>query len=262
MLPKTIQYKNIAVSYTDQGKGNTIVLLHGFLENQKMWNTFVPHLTLKNRVITIDLLGHGGTDCLGYVHTMEDMAACVNFIISSLGIKKINLVGHSMGGYVALAFAELFPQKTRAILLLNSTEKEDNPERKINRNRAIEAVKTNRELFIQIAIANLFNPENNERLAFEIANIKHEALQTPLQGVLAAITGMKLRKERSAIISRSGLPVVIVAGEKDPILPFENIKDQHFTSNVTLKILPDGHMSFVENPNEVLGILLQFSKIK
>jgi pimeloyl-ACP methyl ester carboxylesterase len=68
---KVLFYKNTAVHYIDIGKGAAVVLLHGFLENQSMWNHFIPELSQKNRVITIDLLGHGATGCLGYVHTME-----------------------------------------------------------------------------------------------------------------------------------------------------------------------------------------------
>ena len=104
-----IQYKNITIDYTATGKGTAVVLLHGFLENQTMWQYLAPVLATKYRVITIDLLGHGNTDCLGYVHTMEDQADMVHHVLHELKIRKSVLIGHSMGGYVALAFAELYP---------------------------------------------------------------------------------------------------------------------------------------------------------
>ena len=107
---KTTHFKNTKISYTEQGKGNAVILLHGFLENSTMWKYLVPVLTQKNRVICIDLLGHGQTDCLGYIHSMEDMADAVHHVISELKIRKAILVGHSMGGYVALAFAALYPE--------------------------------------------------------------------------------------------------------------------------------------------------------
>jgi pimeloyl-ACP methyl ester carboxylesterase len=102
---KQIQFKNTSISYSDTGKGTPIVLLHGFLENQSMWDNYIAILQEK-RVITIDLLGHGETECLGYVHTMEDNADAVHSVLLELGIRKSILVGHSMGGYVALAFAD------------------------------------------------------------------------------------------------------------------------------------------------------------
>jgi pimeloyl-ACP methyl ester carboxylesterase len=142
---KTTQFKNTTIAYTDTGRTG-IVLLHGFLENQK--NVGHVHCNFaENRVITIDLLGHGETECLGYVHSMEDNAEAVQAVLAELRIRKAILVGHSMGGYVALAFAELYPDFVK-LVLLNSTAKEDNHERKLNRDRAIKAVKQSYKGFV------------------------------------------------------------------------------------------------------------------
>lgn len=136
-----ILYKNTKISYSDTGKGNAVVLIHGFLENKMMWQDLVLDLSKKNRIITIDLLGHGETECLGYVHSMEENADVVQAVLSKLRIRKAIFVGHSMGGYVALAYAELYPENVRGLVLQNSTSKADSEERKANRNRAIKAVK-------------------------------------------------------------------------------------------------------------------------
>jgi len=95
---KTTHFKNTAISYTDQGKGTAIVLLHGFLENKKMWDAFIPEWSKKFRIITIDLLGHGETGCMGYVHSMENNADVVHEVLAELRLRKAILVGHSMGG--------------------------------------------------------------------------------------------------------------------------------------------------------------------
>jgi pimeloyl-ACP methyl ester carboxylesterase len=102
---KQIQFKNTSISYSDTGKGTAIVLLHGFLENQSMWDIHTFFLK-KNRVITIDLLGHGETECLGYVHTMEDNADAVHSVLLELGIRKSILVA-ILWVVMYLAFAEL-----------------------------------------------------------------------------------------------------------------------------------------------------------
>ena len=193
-----ILYKNTKISYSDTGKGTAIVLLHGFLENKGMWDFYSQKFAKKNRVITIDLLGHGATECLSYVQTMEDNADAVHAVLSELRIRKAIFVGHSMGGYVALAFAELYPEKVRALVLLNSTSKADSEERKANRDRAIKAVKKDYTTFIRLSIANLFSPDNRERLIDEIEKVKLEALKTPLQGVVASLEGMKIRKASDA----------------------------------------------------------------
>ena len=101
----TLLYKNTKISYTDQGKGTAVVLLHGFLENKTMWNNYIELLAKNNRVITVDLLGHGETESLGYVHVMEDQADVIYAVLIHLLLRKVVLVVHSMGGYVALAFA-------------------------------------------------------------------------------------------------------------------------------------------------------------
>ena len=114
-MTKTHLFKNTKISYSDQGKGTAVVLLHGFLENKSMWNAFIPELSIRNRVIAIDLLGHGETECLGYVHTMEDQADMVHSVLQELKIRKVVLIGHSMGGYIALAFAELYPENVKEL---------------------------------------------------------------------------------------------------------------------------------------------------
>jgi pimeloyl-ACP methyl ester carboxylesterase len=257
---KQILFKNTTISYTDEGKGTAIVLLHGFLENKKMWNHFIPELTQKNRVITIDLLGHGATECLGYVHTMEDNADVVHAVLSELRVRKAIFVGHSMGGYVALAFAELYPDTIKGLVLLNSTARADSEERKKNRDRAIKAVKHSFVNFISLSIANLFSENNRERLAATIENVKKEALQTPLQGIVASLEGMKIRQDREVLLHLTPFPKLLILGEKDPVLNYEETKEQIENTVVQLITFPDGHMSHLENQDELLAVVLSFFK--
>jgi pimeloyl-ACP methyl ester carboxylesterase len=255
-----ILHKNTKISYSDSGKGNAIILLHGFLENQTMWQDLVPELSTKHRIITIDLLGHGETECLGYVHTMEDNADIVQAVLSKLRIRKATFVGHSMGGYVALAFAELFPEKVRGLILLNSTSNADSEERKANRDRAIKAVKKDYTTFIRLSIGNLFSPDNRERLSDQIEKVKIEALKTPLQGVVASLEGMKIRKDREVLLHLTPYPKMLILGEKDPVLVYKDTLEQIENTTVQLVTFPDGHMSHIENKNELKTVLLEFFK--
>jgi pimeloyl-ACP methyl ester carboxylesterase len=255
-----ILYKNTKISYSDTGKGNAVVLLHGFLENQTMWQDLVPELSKKHRIITIDLLGHGETECLGYVHSMEDNAEVVQAILSKLRIRKAVFVGHSMGGYVALAYAELYPEKIRGLVLLNSTSKADSEERKTNRNRAIKAVKKDYTTFIRLSITNLFSPDNRELLVDEIEKVKIEALKTPLQGVVASLEGMKIRKDREVLLHLTPYPKLLILGKKDPVLIYETTLEQIEDTTVKLVTFTDGHMSHIENRDGLLKVLLDFLK--
>ncbi|MFZ4106497.1 alpha/beta fold hydrolase [Flavobacterium sp.] len=257
---KFLQYKNIKISYTDQGKGTAIVLLHGFLENKNMWEAFLPEFSKKNRVITIDLLGHGSTECLGYVHSMEDQSDMVQAVLQELKIRKVVLVGHSMGGYVALAFAELYSDFMKGLVLLNSTSLSDSIERKKNRDRAIVTVKQNYTAFVRMSIGNLFSEDNRERLSEEIEKVKSEALKTPLQGVVASLEGMKIRKDRQVILHFANFPVLLVLGKKDEVLLYEDNLPQIEGTAVKLTSFPDGHMSTIENKNKLNAVLLEFFK--
>ena len=259
-MTKTLHFKNTSISYTDQGKGTAVVLLHGFLENKKMWNAFIPEWSKKFRIITIDLLGHGETECMGYVHSMENNADAVHEVLSELRLRKAILVGHSMGGYVALAFAELYPDVVKGLVLLNSTSRADSDERKTNRDRAIKAVKQSFQNFISLSISNLFSEENRERLSEAIDNVKQEALKTPLQGIIASLEGMKIRADREVLLHLTPYPKVLVLGEKDPVLNYEETKEQIEDTQVQLLSFPDGHMSHIENQAALQEELLQFFK--
>jgi len=255
-----IIYKNITISFTDSGKGTAVVLLHGFLENKNMWQDFVPILNQKNRVIAIDLLGHGETECIGYVHTMEKNAEIVNAVLKHLKIKKSILIGHSMGGYVGLAFAEIYPNVLKALVLLNSTSRADTDEKKQNRDRAIKTVKQDYETFVRLSIANLFSPDNREKYAVEIENTKVEALKTPLQGIVASLEGMKIRNDREVLLHFTPYKKALVLGKKDPILDFDQTANQIENTDVKLIIFPDGHMSHIENKTELLTELQTYLK--
>ena len=257
---KQIIYKNTKISFTDDGKGTAVVLLHGFLENKTMWDKYVSALSKNHRVITIDLLGHGETECLGYVHTMEDQADMIFAVLISLRIRKIVLVGHSMGGYVALAFAELYPDYVKGLLLLNSTSRADSDERKINRDRAIKAVKQNHTNFVRISITNLFSEDNREVLVKEIEKVKLQALKTPLQGIVASLEGMKIRKDREVLLHFAPYPIQLVLGKKDGVLIYDDTIDQIEGTKVELTTFPDGHMSHIENEKELKIVLLEFLK--
>lgn len=253
-----MQYKNIHIHFTDSGSGKAIVLLHGFLENTSMWKNIAPTLSKQYRVIAIDLLGHGKTESLGYIHTMQDMSEIVEAVLNHLNISKSIIIGHSMGGYVALAYAENHLEKVAGLCLMNSTAEADSEERKLNRDRAIKAVKQNHRTFVSMAVANLFATKNRENLNLAIEFVKNEALKTPLQGIIAALEGMKIRPDKTDFFKSAPIKKLLILGKKDPVLNFENTKNHVKNSNVNIVEFPDGHMSHIENENNFLQEIMHF----
>lgn len=253
-----LEYKDIPIFYQDQGQGEVLVLLHGFLETSFMWTHIVPEIENTHRVITIDLLGHGQTGCLGYVHTMEMMAEAVVFVLGHLNIKNAFFVGHSMGGYVALAFAEAYPDRVAGLCLMNSTPFADSPERQFNRDRAIKAVKYNHKNFIGMSIANLFDPDTKMQFVEEIELIKLEAMKLPVQGIVAALEGMKIRKDRSIVLKQMTHPKIVILGKKDPVLEYDSLNAQLTALGIEIIDFSGGHMSYIENYEELTYKIKRF----
>ena len=255
-----LKYKNINLHYSVHGNGSAIVLLHGFLENISMWNDIFPVLAENNKVICIDLLGHGKTGNLGYIHSMEDQAEMVKFVLDHLKLEKYILIGHSMGGYVSLALAELFPDKIKGICLMNSTAQADDKEKRKTRDRTIKAVKKYPETFVRLAIPNLFSKENRTVFVPKIKLITKEALKTTQQGIIAALEGMKIRKDRTSILQTKDFPILMIISKKDPALEYQSLIDQTKNTPVLTHEFPDGHMSHVENKEELIQTLVKFVK--
>lgn len=248
---KTFSYKNTPVYYSDEGKGNTVVLLHGFLEDHSMWMRMSSLLSKRYRVLTIDLLGHGKSECYGYIHSMEDQADMLFALLSDLRLRKVSIIGHSMGGYIALAFAELYPDHVRSLILLNSSAQADSLERQLNRDRAIEVVKKNSNAFIRMATQNLFDKDSHEKFAKEIEAFTNQALQTPLQGIIASLEGMKTRMDREALLHFGPYPKMMIASANDTIIPLHDAEEQVKNTDVQFHIVSGGHVSTIESFEEI-----------
>ncbi len=248
-------YKNTLINYSVEGEGPALVLLHGFLLSSTYWNTLIPGLLKKNKVVTIDLLGHGKSGCISEIHTMELMAEVINFVLKELNIQSANFIGHSMGGYVALAFAEKYESKIDKLVLLNSTPAPDSLSRKKNRESALVVINKNPSVFLTIAIKNLFAEKTQKEFETEIKKLNNEASLFPVEGITAAIKGMKNRKDRTSLLKNFRGEKYMICGTEDPILPFSELKQLAFKSETTFKKVKSGHMSLTENIEEIVKIM-------
>ncbi|MGB1307575.1 MAG: alpha/beta fold hydrolase [Oceanihabitans sp.] len=255
-----LNYKGTNVFYTVNGKGNAIVLLHGFLENSNMWHAFIPELSKNNRVISIDLLGHGNTQCLGYAHTMEDQAKMVYAVLKHLKLRKYKVIGHSMGGYVALAFAKLYSKNIKGICLLNSTFTTDDLERKQLRKRANKMALTNYANLVSMSVTNLFSERSRDIYKAEISKVLKEALNTPVQGYIAGNEGMIMREDLETFFTKASFYKTILLGEKDWIVDAKKMQQYATKNQIEVQVFSEGHMSHIENKNELLEALLKFVK--
>ena len=257
---KSVNYKNEKVTFSDSGKGKAVVLLHGFLGSHKIWEQTINNLSTSYRVIAIDLPGHGNTECLGYAHSMDLMAKCVKSVLDSLRLKKYIIIGHSMGGYVGLAFADLFPDHLKGLFLYHSTAYADSDEKKKDRLRAIQAVKANRGIYTKSTIKNLFASKNLKYLKNEISFALSIAKQTGKKGIIAALHGMRDRPRRDIILGLVNYPIMMVIGELDNVLPYDQLLEQsQLIKNKTILYLEhDGHFGFLESTKLSIKAIRKF----
>lgn len=246
---KTAFFKKEKITFSDRGKGRVVILLHGFLGAHGIWDSTADDLSKSYRVIAIDLPGHGASPCYGYVHSMELMAKCVKAVMDSLKLKKYVIVGHSMGGYAGLAFADLFPDNLKGLCLFHSTAYADSEEKKADRLRAIDLVRSNKTVYTKTSIRNLFATKNLKYLSDEISFATKIAKETTRRGIVAALHGMRDRPGRDIILGLVEYPIMMVIGEQDNVLPFEQLLEQsNLIKNKNILYLEhDGHFGFLES---------------
>ena len=251
-------YKGIEVHYDRQGEGDVLVLLHGFLESSEMWRPLAMEFKNSHCVFSIDLPGHGHTGCLGYVHSMESMAEVVLHVLSLYSVDTYRLIGHSMGGYVALALANMDPERVNGLCLMNSTYESDSEERCEMRQRAIEMAKTNYKQVVQLSFSNLFAPESKITYKHAYDQAMRLALNTPLQGYIAAQNGMLLRKNHLHTFLNANGPKAVVLGKKDSLVHAKTITKRLSQTDVEICLLSGGHMSHIEDFYDLSYFLLRF----
>jgi pimeloyl-ACP methyl ester carboxylesterase len=258
---KTIVFKGKKIFYKDFGQGQPIVFLHGFTESQKIWNHFAKVLSKEFRVVTIDLPGHGESQCVAGVHTMELQAEVVSAVLTKAGIKKCILIGHSMGGYVTLAFARKYPMKLKGFCIFHSHCFPDLAEDRENRNRTIELVKNDKFGFLAKFIPGLFPAEVQGKFSEEINLLIKEAEKMPKEGIIAALEGMKIRNDQTSLLATTKVPVLFILGLKDSKAPIPKLWEMiSIPAHSESLILRDvGHMGYIEAPKITLNAIRKFA---
>lgn len=238
-----------------------VVLLHGYLESMLVWDDFIPYIYKEVRVVTLDLPGHGISVVQGEVHTMEFLADTVAAAMETLGIARYTVVGHSMGGYVALALAARYPERLDGLVLLSSTPNPDTPEKAENRRREIALVQSGKkELLARMAPAAGFAVDNRRRMGDAIADLTEQIVVTEDEGIVALLNGMIARADQNAMLQASPVRQLFILGRKDEyIIPevAEAMVARHPQAEVAW-LDGSGHMGFLEEPAACAEALLAF----
>lgn len=234
-----------------------VLLLHGLCENIHVWDKVTPSL-LNYPLISIDLPGFGNSSRIA-ASTMEAMAGEVIQVIDHLKIPKIIVIGHSMGGYVSLAIAEKYMQRLGGFGLFHSTALADNEERKQKRLKQLESIATyGKEPFLKDLHKGLFGKDyKNEKTMQEVWEM---LMGTEEAGITNAIRAIMSRRDRTDVLKRSTVPVLIIAGKYDEIIPVNTLATQvALPDTVQFEILSSsGHMGMLEEEVRSGEILTAF----
>lgn len=240
--------------YKKLGSGPPIILLHGFCETHQIWDGFGELLTTDFSVVVFDLPGFGKSDLIAPL-TIESVAQRLIQELESMGIDHCVLVGHSLGGYVALAMQAAKPELFAGIVLFHSTLFADTEEKKTNRNKTIEFVKNYGVApFVDTFVPNLFHQKDHPA----IPTVHTIALETPLDTLLQYSAAMRDRPARDQFL---GYNLLILAGRFDAIIPL-TVSEQMaaISGRATLKVLEfSGHMGMLEDRDESAKSIRDFS---
>lgn len=255
-LIDTIKYK---IRFSDQGDGAVLVILHGYLESIETFDAIACELSKSARVICIDLPGHGKSDLKQGQVTIEDMADAVNTVIQHLNIEMFHLMGHSMGGYIALAFADRHPDNLASFSFLHSTANPDTEEKRGNRKREIDFIKRGKiELICSTAVPNTFSKNNQETFSNEIDALIEIASNTRDEGIIAALNAMMNRPDRNEMLKALQVPKYSFIGKEDNFIPFEKgIEWAQDNGMKTFVFEHSGHMSFIEEKEQCIEAVLE-----
>lgn len=262
MVEKFIMAGDSALHICDSEVGDkAVVLLHGYLENMLVWDSFVSLLYKNVRVITLDIPGHGISVVSGEVHSMDYLADTIAALLDKLGVAKATIVGHSMGGYIALAFAERHADRTEGLVLLHSTPYADSEEKRKNRQREISLIRSGKkELLAHTAPEAGFAPENRNRFRTEIEDLQQTIYLTEDAGIIALLNGMIERKAQSEMLHALNRPILFILGRKDGYITpeiAERMVAEHPEAEVVW-LANSGHMGFIEEADACATALLDF----
>jgi len=249
-----ITHNGASIHFNVQGEGKNVILLHGYLESMQIFDDFALKMSQVARVVTIDLPGHGLSDLIKSSPSLDSMAEAIKNVADHLNMTQLYLMGHSMGGYVTLAFAEKYPQMLQGLALLHSTPNPDTPEKQKNRQREMDLIrKGKKEIICKSSIPNTFANTNRELFAQKIQQITNTACKTPDEGIIAALESMMNRPDQNEMLSKLEAKKISLIGKQDNFIPWESALETCNKTNMHPILLESsGHMGFIEEPNECL----------
>jgi pimeloyl-ACP methyl ester carboxylesterase len=248
-----IEFKNKKMFYRLEGKGKPVVLIHGFAEDGNVWNEQIDALKENYLLVIPDLPGSGSSEMLEGTATIENYAEVVKAMIAEVILQKndhqFSLIGHSMGGYITLAFAEKYPELLNSFGLFHSSAYADSEEKITTRKKAIDFIgKNGTEAFLKTSVPNLFSEETKKEKPELITHLLDIAKTISPQALIQYYEAMIARPDRTSVLKHFPKPILLIAGEFDTAVPLHTSLEQFSIPAIsTVHILQhSGHMGMWE----------------
>jgi len=249
------------ISYSLDLPDYPLVLLHGFTENHHMWDALMPHLSEMTAVIRPDLPGHGNSFFPEHITEMKHLAEWLQTFLLKLNITKCYLAGHSLGGYIALAAAQYFPEMLEGVCLIHSTPVADTPEKKENRKKSIRFIQQNGgNGFVRTLIPSLFADGYADTHSELINASLNRAIATPDDTLIRYLEIMMNRPSSEAWHTESPVPITAILGANDPLIACDvtaSLVDNAPVSHIHI-LHQSAHMGMLEEPATLGQCLCMF----
>jgi pimeloyl-ACP methyl ester carboxylesterase len=251
------------LAYYSSGSGLPVVFLHGFCENKAIWTDFIKLLPNHYQYIVPDMPGFG--ESLNNLHyqSIEEMAEEVYIFLETLKIEKAVFICHSLGGYVALALAEMHPELFAGLCMFHSVAFADSEERKNIRNKTADFINNKGiKAFLENFVPGLFYKERRQELESELKKVKEITSITKSEVAATVTLAMRDRLDRTHVLQNASFPVMFIAGKDDELMPVEAIKSQFFLppNSIIHLLAKTGHMGMYESPKETSLMIVGFLK--
>lgn len=248
----TVVFNGIELAFDRRGKGTPLVLIHGYPLDHSIWGDVIPLMENDFDLILPDVRGFGKSTTVETPYSMADIAADLAAILDSLGIKKAAFAGHSMGGYVALAFAKAFPDRVSGLSLVSSQAAGDAPERKEGRYKTAADVSEKGVQIVAAAMTDKLSPDQHVRYF-----VRPLIGKQSVSGVTGALKAMAEREDLTSFLASFKLPLVLIHGDADELIPVDRAREiKALVPEAHLVELPGaGHMPMMEQPERTADAL-------
>lgn len=243
----------MALHYRILGKGEAVLWIHGFGEDSRVWEGYVDDTFSQFKNIIPDLPGFGKSDADKTPTSIDQMAIAVKAVLDKEGVDRVNVIGHSMGGYIALALVANYPGLVSRLCLFHSQPFADSDEKKQGRKKLIDFLNKNGlEPWVKEFYPALFAEGYRKNLSDTIKKLMDRGSQYRLESVVNATEAMIGRADRSEALAGFGGPVLFIVGNEDAAIPEKNSLEQLDLPDTAFAEMLDNvaHMGMFEAPAE------------